>query len=362
MKQEGLIPAKLILEDGNEFNCFSFGAETSKGGEVVFNTGMTGYIESISDPSYFGQILVQTYPLIGNYGVPDILTLENKFKHLESNKAQVKGLIVSDYSFKYSNYQAKESLSSWLKRENVPAVTGIDTRKLTLILREKGSMLGKIIINKKNCEYYNPSNENLSSIVSTKKRVTYGKSNIKIALIDCGVKTNIIRCLLKRNIEVIKVPWNDSLENLDYQGILISNGPGDPSKCGKTIENVKKFLKTDIPIFGICLGNQIMALASGGKTYKLKYGHRGYNQPVIKTGTDKCYVTSQNHGYAVETDSLHSDWKPLFENLNDSTNEGIIHKNNIHFAVQFHPEANGGPNDTEFLFDDFILNVKAGIK
>jgi len=362
MEKEKLIPAKVVLEDGSEFGCFSFGAEKSTSGEVVFNTGMTGYVESISDPSYYGQILVQTYPLIGNYGVPDLSTKEKVFNHLESDKIQIKGLVVSDYAFNYSHFKAKTSLASWLKAENITAVTGVDTRKLTILLREKGTMLGKIIVNNKDCEQYDPSKENLSSIVSTKERVRYGDSNIKIALIDCGVKTNIIRCLLKRSVEVIKVPFDDSLENLDYHGVLISNGPGDPACCVKTIENVKKLLEQEKPVFGICLGNQLMALATGANTYKLKYGHRGFNQPVIKHNSSQCYISSQNHGYAVDTESLSSSWNPLFCNLNDNTNEGIIHENNLHFAVQFHPEANGGPNDTEFLFDDFISKVKKRLK
>ncbi len=356
------VKARLVLEDGSVFEGYSFGAGCCSAGEVVFNTGMTGYVETLTDPSYYGQILVQTYPLIGNYGVPDGFDSEKAFDFFESDGIKVKGLIVSQYSENFSHYQAKLSLSEWLKKENVPAITGIDTRRLTILLREKGVMKGKILIEDKDIPFYNPSEENLVEKVSVKKPKIYGKGEIKIALIDCGVKNNIIRCLLKRGVQVIKVPWDSDLKGLDYDGILVSNGPGDPSKCEKTIENVSSFLKGDKPVFGICLGNQIMALASWGKTYKLKYGHRGFNQPVLLNGTEKCFITSQNHGYAVDSSSLSEEWEIYFKNLNDNTNEGIIHKNGRHFAVQFHPEANGGPFDTEFLFDVFLSKVKENLK
>jgi carbamoyl-phosphate synthase small subunit len=348
---------KLVLEDKTEFLGTSFGYDGPISGEVVFNTGMMGYPESFTDPSYKGQILTLTYPLIGNYGVPGNETENGILKNFESEKIHISGLIVSEYSERYSHWNAKKSLSDWLIENKVPAIQGIDTRALTKILREKGTMLGKIILDK-DIETYDPNIDNLVEIVSIKNKKIYGRGKIKILLIDCGVKLNIIRCFLKRNVSVIRVPWDYDFSKEDYDGLFISNGPGDPKMCKTTIANLSIAIKQDKPIFGICLGNQLLALAAGGDTYKLKYGHRSQNQPCLQFGTKKCYITSQNHGFAVDIGKLPSDWEPSFINANDGTCEGIRHKKKPIFSVQFHPEASCGPVDTEFLFDDFLRLIK----
>ncbi|MEI7595393.1 MAG: glutamine-hydrolyzing carbamoyl-phosphate synthase small subunit [Bacteroidota bacterium] len=348
---------KLILEDQTEIQGVSFGAETSIAGEVVFNTAMTGYPESLTDPSYKGQILVLTYPLVGNYGVPNYEIENNMLKYFESDKIQISGLIISDYSFENSHWNSKMSLTEWLKEHNIPAMYGVDTRKLTKFLREKGSMKGKLI-HTEDVDFYDPGNDNLVAQVSTTEKIIYGNGKHKIMLIDCGVKYNIIRHLLKRDTTVIRVPWDYNFTNEEYDALFISNGPGDPKKCDITINNLKKAFTQDKPIFGICLGNQLMCLASGGDTYKLKYGHRSHNQPVLHVGTERCYITSQNHGYATDSNSLSADWKPLFINANDQTNEGIYHVSKPFFSTQFHPEASSGPTDTDFLFDKFINLIK----
>jgi carbamoyl-phosphate synthase small subunit len=350
---------KLVLEDGTEFIGKSFGSETSVGGEVVFNTAMTGYPESLTDPSYKGQILTLTYPLVGNYGVPGNEQEDNLLKYFESDRLHISGLVISDYSFEYNHWNAKMSLGEWLIKYKVPGIYGIDTRELTKRLREKGTMLGKIIFNNQDIQWYDPNKDNLVDKVSVKEKVEYGKGKYRIVLIDCGVKYNIIRNLLKRNTTVIRVPWDFDIAKIEYDGLFISNGPGDPKMCTKTINNLSKAFKQDKPIMGICLGNQLMALASGADTYKLKYGHRSHNQPVLQEGTNKAYITSQNHGYAINNNTLTSDWQPLFININDNTNEGMKHINKPFFSSQFHPEATGGPVDTEFLFDNFMENVKA---
>jgi carbamoyl-phosphate synthase small subunit len=349
---------KIVLEDGTELPGKSFGAPVSISGEVVFNTAMTGYPESLTDASYKGQILTLTYPLIGNYGVPGNDMENNLPKYFESDRIHISGLIISDYSFEYNHWNAQMSLADWLKKYNVPGIYGIDTRALTKRLREKGTMLGKIIYNNLDVELFDPGKANLVDMVSTKEKIIYGKGQYKILLIDCGVKYNIIRNLLKRDTTVIRIPWNYDIINEEYDGLFISNGPGDPKMCKETIRNLSKAFKQDKPIFGICLGNQLMALASGADTYKLKYGHRSHNQPVIQTGTKRAFVTSQNHGYAINNATLTNEWEPLFINLNDNTNEGMRHKTKPFFSSQFHPEATGGPVDTEYLFDEFILNIK----
>jgi carbamoyl-phosphate synthase small subunit len=351
--------AILHLENGMEFHGYSFGYEYTADGEVVFNTAMVGYPESLTDPSYSGQILCVTYPLIGNYGVPDNQKIDGISTNYESEKIHVRGVIISDYSFNYSHWSAIKSLDQWLKENKIPGIYGIDTRELTKILRESGSMLGCIVPRGFNLpsSLYDPNKENLIAKVSCKEIINYtpSKDGLKrVVLVDCGVKSNIIRCLLKRNIELIRVPWDFDFNTLDYNGLLISNGPGNPDFCISTTENIKKAMSDGKPIFGICMGNQLLAKAGGASTFKLKYGHRSHNQPVRKTGSDNCFITSQNHGYAVDNDSLGRDWKPLFINMNDGTNEGIKHKSGLFFSSQFHPEASSGPTDTEFLFDDFI--------
>jgi carbamoyl-phosphate synthase small subunit len=347
--------SSLFLENGNEFRGFAFGYDQAVDGEVVFNTAMVGYPESLTDPSYSGQILCITFPLIGNYGVPDEQIVNGLSKFYESEKIHVRGLIISDYSFNYSHWNARKSLDQWLKENKVPGIYGIDTRELTKILREKGSMLGKIVPVGKDLEKIeDPNLVNQVDIVSCREVLRYGNGTKKVVLVDCGVKHNIIRCLVNRNVEVIRVPWNYDFNNLEYDGLFISNGPGNPDLCGEAVENIKKAMTGDKPIFGICMGNQLLAKAGGGKTYKLKYGHRSHNQPVRMAGTERCFITSQNHGYAVDNESLGAEWEPLFINMNDGTNEGVKHKSKPFFSAQFHPEASSGPTDTEFLFDDFI--------
>jgi carbamoyl-phosphate synthase small subunit len=345
---------KLILEDGREFQGFSFGKEIAVSGEVVFNTAMTGYPESLTDPSYTGQILVLTYPIIGNYGVPGDLKENDLYRYFESYSLHIAGLIISDYTEEYSHWNASKSLGKWLGESDIPGIYGIDTRELTKVLREEGTMLGKIVTEKQDVEFYDPNKDNLVAKVSTREKKIFGNGRYRILLVDCGVKYNIIRNLLKRDTTVVVVPYDWDLETEDYDGLFISNGPGDPKKCVATIKSLSVALKKDIPVYGICLGNQLMALAAGADTYKLKYGHRSHNQPVIHKGSANSYITSQNHGYAIDNSTLPDGWEPLFINLNDGTNEGMQHKSKPFFSTQFHPEASGGPTDTEFLFDRFI--------
>ena len=351
---------RLILKDGSVFLGDSFGAEKSIAGEVVFNTGMVGYPETLTDPSYSGQILALTYPLIGNYGVPGKdKDKKGILKNFESGKIQVKGLIIDDYSIEHSHWNAVKSLSDWLKEENIPGIYGIDTRALTKKLREKGAMLGKVIFEDKDIDFYDPNKDDLVKDVTIKEPIVYkaDEETKKIILVDCGAKNNIIKCLLKRNITVIKVPYDYDFFNYEFDGVIISNGPGDPKMNVRTINNIKKALEKEIPTFGICLGNQILALAAGGDTYKLKYGHRSQNQPCLIKGTKRCFITTQNHGFAVDMKKMPQDWEEWFVNINDNTNEGIRHKTKPFMSVQFHPEAMPGPVDTEFLFDEFIKKL-----
>lgn len=348
-------PARLILENGVVFHGKSFGAKTPTAGEVVFNTSMVGYPESLTDPSYQGQILTITYPIIGNYGVPENTVSNGISDFFESEKIHVKGLIVVDYSHEYSHWNARKSLSSWLKDENIPAIYGIDTRALTKILRENGSMKGKIVFDDDNeIDYYDPANDNLVAEVSCTEVLEYKEGKKRVVLVDCGVKHNIIRHLLSKDIHLIRVPWNYDFNQIDYDGLFISNGPGSPDHCKITVDNLRKAIENEKPIFGICMGNQLLAKAAGANVFKLKYGHRSHNQPVREIGTNRCYITSQNHGYAVDESLLNNDWEPYFENMNDGTNEGIKHKTKPFYSVQFHPEAASGPTDTEFFFQEFV--------
>lgn len=351
--------AKLILEDGTEYCGFLVGSDVTTSGEVVFNTGMVGYPETLSDPSYSGQILVQTSPMIGNYGVPgDDIDQYGIKRYFESDVIHVKGLIIQNYSEEYSHWNAQKSLYHWLTEYDVPAITGIDTRALTKKLRESGAMTGIISIEgMENIEINNLNFENQIKNISVKEIVEYvpnNSKNKKIILVDCGVKNNIIRIFLSKGIEVIRAPWDYDFTDEEYDGLFISNGPNNPKKYKKTIKNLQKALTENKPIFGICLGSQLIALATGANTFKMKYGHRSHNQPCIDVETGKCYITSQNHGFAVDKNSLSKDWEEWFKNANDGTNEGIKHKTKPFFAVQFHPEAMSGPDDTEYLFDKFI--------
>lgn len=352
--------ARLILEDGSVYEGYSFGALSSVSGEVVFSTSMTGYPESLTDPSYAGQILVLTFPLIGNYGVPSHEPTEWGLpKNFESDKIYVKALVVSDYAFFPSHWNSEQSLGEWLVKEQIPAIFGVDTRQITKTIRERGVMLGKIIIDGTTEPAFEDHNKrNLVEEVSCKEISQYGDGDLKIVMVDCGVKYNIMRCLLKRGATVIRVPWDYDFSTLDYDGVMISNGPGDPALLDVVVENIKRGIAKGKPLFGICLGNQLLARAAGASTYKMKYGHRSHNQPAIECGTDFACITSQNHGYAIDPTNLGSDWEPYFKNLNDDTIEGIRHKTGPFFSVQFHPEATSGPVDSEFLFDKFIEIVK----
>ena len=375
----------LILDDGSRFHGKSFGYEKPVAGEVVFNTAMTGYPESLTDPSYAGQLMTLTYPLVGNYGVPPFtFEADGIPTFMESEHIHAEAIIVSDYSENFCHWNAVESLGDWLKREQVPGITGIDTRELTKVLREHGVMMGRIVfddeaedesvkpecygeinyVDKVSCKdliFYNGTeshrlstdtpiaqlNSQLSALHSPLKKI--------VLLVDCGVKSNIIRCLLKRGVEVVRVPWDYDYNGLAFDGLFISNGPGDPDTCDAAVQNIRKAMANEkLPIFGICMGNQLLSKAGGAKIYKLKYGHRSHNQPVRMVGTERCFITSQNHGYAVDNSTLSADWEPLFINMNDGSNEGIRHKQNPWFSAQFHPEAASGPTDTEFLFDEFV--------
>ena len=353
----------LVLNDGTKFHGKSFGYEKPVAGEVVFNTAMMGYPESLTDPSYAGQMLVMTFPLVGNYGVPPF-TMEKNYipSFMESDKIYVSALIVSDYTEEYSHWNAVESLASWLKREKVPAITGIDTRELTNVLREHGVMMGQIIFDDEadNIPTAHYEGVNFVDLVSTKEIIRYNEGGgKKVVLVDCGVKANILRELINRNIEIIRVPWNYDYTSLEYDGLFLANGPGDPDMCNDAVEIIRKQMnESRKPICGICMGNQLMGKAANATIFKLKYGHRGHNQPVRLVGTNQCYVTSQNHGYAVDAKTLNKDWEELFVNMNDGSNEGIRHKTNPWFSSQFHPEASSGPVDTVFMFDKFVEALK----
>ena len=348
-------PVRLILENGLVFHGQSFGAQQASSGEVVFNTAMVGYPESLTDPSYEGQILTLTYPIIGNYGVPAQSETNGVSDFFESERIHVNGLILQDYCEDYSHWNGEKSLGAWLKEEGIPGIYGVDTRMLTKILREKGSMLGKIVYDEENeVGFYDPEKENQVAKVSCKEVIEYGQGEKKVVLIDCGVKLNIVRELIKEKIRLIRVPWDYDFSHIDYDGLFISNGPGNPEYCGITVDHIREAMQKEKPLFGICMGNQLLSKAAGASTYKLKYGHRSHNQPVRKVGTNSCFITSQNHGYAVDESLLEAEWEPYFVNMNDSTNEGIRHKSKPFFSVQFHPEAAGGPTDTRFFFEDFV--------
>lgn len=349
----------LLLDDGTQFKGKSFGYEAPIAGEVVFNTAMMGYPESLTDPSYAGQLMTLTFPLVGNYGVPEFKMEDNGIAtYMESDKIYAKAIIVSDYSGEYSHWNAHESLADWLKREKVPGITGVDTRQLTKVLREHGVMMGKIIFDDEPDNIPTAQYEGVNYVeqVSCKEVIKYNEgAERKIVLVDCGVKHNILRCLMRRGLEIIRVPWDYDFNSMEFDALFLANGPGDPDTCVKAVDNIRKFLNREDtkPIMGICMGNQLLSKAAGASIYKLKYGHRSHNQPVRLVGTERCFVTSQNHGYAVDSRTLPSEWNPLFVNMNDGSNEGIKHINKPWFSVQFHPEACSGPVDTEFLFDDF---------
>jgi carbamoyl-phosphate synthase small subunit len=362
------VAIKLLLEDGTEMSGRAFGAAGSVGGEVVFNTGMTGYVEALTDPSYCGQILVLTYPLVGSYGVPAPRAPDSLEGPYESGRIQVQGLVVQSYVGKYSHHAATRSLGAWLEAEGVPGITGIDTRTLTRRLREYGTMKGWLVPAKDDATHARNAAETVDMkeevflLVAPKNVIRYEAGPLKVLLVDAGAKDNMVRSLLKRGSTVLRAPWHTDLAPLAAMcdGIVIGNGPGDPKDLMPLVTQVRSLLASyRKPVFGICLGHQILALAAGGDTYKLPYGHRGVNQPVQDLLTRRCYITSQNHGYAVRQETLPADWEPWFVNVNDGTSEGIRARIQPFFSVQFHPEASPGPEDTSFLFDDFMRLVGA---
>lgn len=349
----------LVLQDGTKFHGKSFGYDAPVAGEVVFNTAMMGYPESLTDPSYAGQLVTLTFPLVGNYGVPPFtFGQEGLPTFMESDHIHASAIIVSDYSEQYSHWNANESLAEWLKREQVPGITGIDTRELTKVLREHGVMMGQIIFDDDPTNMPQAQYEGVNFVdrVSCKEIIRYNEgAGKRVVLVDCGVKANIIRNLIERGLEVVRVPWNYDYTGMEFDGLFLGNGPGDPDLCQDAVNILRQQMsKSRKPICGICMGNQLMAKAGGANIYKLKYGHRSHNQPVRMVGTDKCYITSQNHGYAVDASTLDKDWSELFVNMNDGSNEGVRHNTNPWFTSQFHPEACSGPVDTLFMFDLFV--------
>jgi carbamoyl-phosphate synthase small subunit len=358
----------LTLEDGTVLRGRGFGALRPVGGEVVFNTAMAGYVEALTDPSYCGQILVLTYPLVGNYGVPAPRMPDSLDAPYESDRVQVQALVVQNYVEAYSHHAASRSLHDWLAAEGIPGLTGVDTRSLTRRLRERGTMRGLLHPasmheeEARACADTVDMRDEVFRIVAPRKPVRYGDGRLTILVVDAGAKDHIVRSLLVRGASVLRAPWHADLAALSVQvdGILLGNGPGDPKDLSPLVAQVRALLDSYAkPIFGVCLGNQILALAAGADTYKLPYGHRGVNQPVQDLVTRRCYVTSQNHGYAVQDRSLPKEWEPWFVNINDGTNEGIRCRGRPFFSVQFHPEAHPGPQDTGFLFDDFLRLVQS---
>ncbi|HEY7238062.1 MAG TPA: glutamine-hydrolyzing carbamoyl-phosphate synthase small subunit [Burkholderiales bacterium] len=341
--------ASLVLEDGTALAGRLCGYPRAVSGEVVFNTGMVGYTEALTDPSYSGQIMVLTYPLVGNYGVPSAF---------ESDRIQVAGLVVSELATQYSHALAQKSLPQWLHEQGIPCLAGVDTRALTKRLRARGCMLGKIVADGEDIELDDPNRRNLVASVSLSEKQVFEGGKKVVVVVDCGAKGSIVEELRARGLTVIRVPWDHDFLGEDFDAVLVSNGPGDPTACGPTIRNLEKALRLGKPVMGICLGHQLMALAAGASTYKLKFGHRGHNQPCIEEGSRRCVITSQNHGYAVDPATLPAGWLPWYTNANDGSNEGMRHVSRPFMSVQFHPEAAPGPVDSRNLFDQFVEMIR----
>ncbi|MBL0691738.1 MAG: glutamine-hydrolyzing carbamoyl-phosphate synthase small subunit [SAR324 cluster bacterium] len=347
---------RLVLQNGLIFEGEAFGYEKPASGELIFNTGMVGYAETLSDPSYKGQILVFTYPLIGNYGIFSDQQQKGDIPiNFESEKIHVAGVVVNSFSEDYYHYQAKMSFDSWLKKLKIPAITGVDTRAITLNISNSGSRLAKIESEEENYPFFDPNKENLVKEVSIKAPKFYDAHGDKTVLIvDTGMKSNILRYVLSKKINVQRVPWNYDFKHLKFDGILLGNGPGNPELIKETIAILQTQLTQEKPILGICLGHQLLAIAGGASTYKMKFGHHSQNQPCVLVGTKRVFITSQNHGFAVDESSFTDDWQPWFFNANDGSNEGMRHKSKPFFSVQFHPEASPGPTDTNFILDEFL--------
>ena len=340
------IPTKLLLKSGESFSGISPSWQKEDAfGEVVFSTGMTGYVESLTDPSFAGQILAFTFPLIGNYGVPDA-------KWWESGKIQAAGVVTAEIC------QSNHAFLTWLERESIPLITDVDTRALTMALRKKGAQLGVICpLNRTPKKFFDPNSTHLVQKVSPPKREVYGTGPKTIIAVDCGMKQNSLRYFMRYPLKIIRVPFDYDYTDEEYDGLFLSNGPGDPTVCKETIAIMQKALKKKKSFFGICLGAQLLALAIGASTYKLKFGHRGHNHPCRDEERDRCILTSQNHGYAIDEKSLPSSWKVTFRSINDGSVEGIAHRTLPYFAVQFHPESSPGPTDASYLFDQFYESL-----
>ena len=367
---------KLIFDDGTVLDGVGFGFQTTVVGEIVFNTGMVGYTETLTDPSYSGQILTLTYPLVGNYGVPSYETKDKDGipKHFESEKIQVRGLVIHELSLVASHWNMSMTLDEWLYKEKIPGIMGIDTRSLTKKLRNNGVMMAALVVSDKEIDVEeikhklssttNYNSEQFMEQVSTKSHQVFGEEKKSVVVIDTGVKNAILRNIRNIGYKVIKVPWNTPIEKiLSYKpkGVVISNGPGDPQKCIDTITTAKSLIEKNIPTLGICLGAQIIGLAGNATTYKLKYGHRGQNKSCLNLDNNQVYVTSQNHGYCIDPESLKdSQFDLWFKNTDDKTVEGIKHKKQKCIAVQFHPEASPGPYDCKFVFEELKNLMEEG--
>jgi carbamoyl-phosphate synthase small subunit len=355
---EDLKHAKIVLENGVEFVGYApLWQKDTAFGEVVFNTGMTGYEETLTDPSYSGQILTFTYPIIGNYGV-------SGGGNWESSKIHVAGVICQSVFTTPHHHNLAKPFLDWLREEGIPIVFGVDTRALTKVIREHGVINGALVFNDNLVpqEFPDTMAVNWVSQVSCNQATKHGSGRYKIILVDCGSKANILRNLLKFDTTVMVVPYDYDYTNIEYDGVFLSNGPGDPKQCTTTIEVLKKALTKDKPVYGICLGSQLMGLAIGANTYKLKFGHRGQNQPCLNLLDNRCYLTSQNHGYAVDEKTLPNNWQVSYRNLNDGTVAGIMHTSKPFHATQFHPEASPGPHDTHYFFEQFMTAVESMVR
>ena len=363
----------IVLSNGYRFEGTLIGAPVRASGELVFTTGMVGYSEAITDPSYFGQILTFTYPLIGNYGVPETPSELSKSipQGFESFGPKTAGVIVTIDSIESYHWNSFQTLDEWLKAHNVPGIIGLDTRHLVHLIRSAQTLMGRIEpeepsgtryasadLDLHENAFFDPGTTQIIDQVSVKEPKIIGKGSTKIAVIDCGVKWNIVRQLVENDCEVHLLPWNHDFSEINADGWVVSNGPGDPTRTGDLKKKIRQLFEKEKPIFGICLGHQLICLAAGATTKRITHGHRSQNQPVYEVGTRKGYITTQNHGYVVEDHSLPKDWLPWFRNVNDDTIEGIRHKFLPIRSVQFHPEAAGGPRDTAWVTESFIKEVK----